>query len=73
VVLPFDERVATTWGHVEARVQKRGRPHPVNDSWIAAVCIVRDHPLMTFNVKDFEDYAAKEGLRLIHGGYPLRP
>lgn len=73
VVLPFDERVSTTWGHIEARAQKRGRPHPVNDSWIAAVCITRNHPLITFNVKDFEDYAAYEGLQLIEGGRPVAP
>lgn len=73
VVLPFDERVAITWGHIEARAQKRGRPRPVNDSWIAAVCITRGLPLITFNVKDFEDFAVYEGLQLVDGGRPIRP
>lgn len=73
VLLPFDERVSISWGHIEARAQKRGHPHPVNDSWIAAVCIARNHPLITFNLKDFEDYAANEGLQLIDGGRPVRP
>lgn len=73
VVLPFDERVSTTWGHIQARAQKRGRPRPVNDAWIAAVCIVQNLPLITFNVKDFEDFATHEGLALIDGGRPTRP
>jgi predicted nucleic acid-binding protein len=30
VTLPFDEAVATTWGHIQARAQQRGRPRPVN-------------------------------------------
>lgn len=41
---------------------KRGRPRPVNDSWIAAVCLTYELPLATRNVKDFEDY---EGLEII--------
>jgi toxin FitB len=72
-VLQYDERVATTWGHIQARAEMRGRPRPVNDSWIAAVCIVDDLPLITFNVKDFEDFAVHEGLQLIDGGRPVRP
>lgn len=73
VLLPFDERVSVTWGHIEARAQKRGHPHPVNDSWIAAVCIARDLPLITFNTKDYEDHVAHEGLHLVDAGRPVRP
>lgn len=39
-VLPYDEDVATAWGELQARAQRRGRPRPVNDTWIAACCLV---------------------------------
>jgi len=33
--------------------------------WIAAGCLVADLPLATLNLKDFEDFAEHDGLRLI--------
>jgi toxin FitB len=42
-----------------------GAPRPVNDTWIAACCLVRDLPLVTLNVKDFNDFADHDGLRII--------
>jgi hypothetical protein len=65
VSLPFDDAVATKWGELQARAQRRGRPRPVNDTWIAACCLVEGLPLATFNTKDFEDFAEHDGLRLI--------
>jgi len=65
VILPYSGRVARRWGQLQAAAQLRGRPCPVNDSWIAACCLVRDLPLVTLNVKDFTDYAEYDGLRLI--------
>jgi len=59
------ERVATTWGELQARAQLRGRPRPVNDTWIAACCIVDALPLATFNVKDFADFVTYDGLQLV--------
>ena len=38
---------------------------PINDMWIAACCLVADLPLATLNLKDFEDFAEHDGLRLI--------
>jgi len=35
-VLAYDEAVAEKWGQLQARAQRRGRPRPHNDSWIAA-------------------------------------
>jgi predicted nucleic acid-binding protein len=64
VLLPFDEAVATTWGHLQAGAQLRGRPRPVNDTWIAACCLVAGLPLATFNSKDFADFAQHDGLVL---------
>ena len=65
VVLPYDQRVATRWGEIQAYAQLRGRPRPTNDSWIAACCLVRELPLATFNTKDFADFAEHEGLELV--------
>jgi predicted nucleic acid-binding protein len=64
-LLPCNEAVATTWGELQARAQHRGRPRPVNDTWIAACCLVSRLPLATFNVKDFADFAQYDGLSLI--------
>jgi predicted nucleic acid-binding protein len=65
VVLPFSEAVAVRWGEIQAQGQLRGRPRPVNDSWIAACCLVERLPLATFNTKDFADFAEHEGLALL--------
>jgi toxin FitB len=65
VVLPYSARVATVWGEIQAHAQLRGRPRPVNDSWVAACCLTRELPLATLNIKDYADYAEHEGLELV--------
>ena len=65
VVLPYSPRVATRWGELQANAQLRGRPRPVNDTWVAACCLVRELPLATLNVKDFADFAEHDGLELV--------
>ena len=65
VVLPYDERVAWKWGQLSVAAERRGRARPINDTWIAACCMVADLPLATLNVKDFDDFAEYDGLRLI--------
>jgi predicted nucleic acid-binding protein len=65
VVLPYSLRVARIWGEIQAHAQLRGRPRPVNDSWIAACCLARELPLATLNIKDYTDYAEHEGLELV--------
>jgi hypothetical protein len=37
---------------LNAAAKRRGRPRPINDTWIAACCLVRRMPLATLNVKD---------------------
>jgi predicted nucleic acid-binding protein len=56
--------IATTWGVLAAAAVRRGRPRPQNDMWIA-VCIAHDIPLATLNLKDFEDFEAHHGLRIV--------
>jgi len=65
VVLHSDDAVSRAWGKISADARRRGRPRPVNDSWIAACCLARNLPLATENVKDYEDFVQQEGLRLI--------
>jgi toxin FitB len=64
-VLLGDEEVSTAWGNLQARAQRRGRPRPINDTWIAACCLVNRLPLATFNTKDFADFAQYDGLDLL--------
>jgi predicted nucleic acid-binding protein len=65
VVLPYDDAVATTWGKLQARAQRRGRPRPANDTWVAACCLVDELPLATFNTKDYADFAVHDELHLL--------
>jgi predicted nucleic acid-binding protein len=65
LILPYDTRVAARWGELQAYAQLRGRPRPVNDTWITACCLVRELPLATFNTKDYLDFAEHEGLHLL--------
>lgn len=65
-VLPSDEDAAATWGQLPARAQRRGRPRPVNDTWIAACRLVHRLPLAAFNAKDFVDFAQYDGLDLLN-------
>jgi predicted nucleic acid-binding protein len=57
--------VARKWGEITAYAQLRGRPRPLDDSWIAACCLAYELPLVTLNVKHFEDFAEHEGLEII--------
>jgi hypothetical protein len=38
-VLPAARSVAMRWGELSAAATQRGRPRPVNDSWVAACCL----------------------------------
>jgi hypothetical protein len=64
-VLPGDEDVARRWGELAGYAARRGRPRPVNDTWIAACCLTFELPLATLNVSDFHDFVDHEGLVLI--------
>lgn len=57
--------VSRKWGEIMAYADKRGHPRPVNDSWIAACCLVHDAPLATLNLGHFGDFAEYEGIRVI--------
>jgi predicted nucleic acid-binding protein len=52
-------------GRLSARAQLRGRPRPINDTWVAACCRAAKLPLVTLNRRDFEDFEQHEGLELL--------
>ncbi|NUR60647.1 MAG: type II toxin-antitoxin system VapC family toxin [Catenulispora sp.] len=64
-VLDSTEAVARTWGALAAAADERGRPRPQNDMWIAAVCLTYGIPLATLNLKDYADFEAHHGLRIV--------
>lgn len=64
-MLPGGRDVAMKWGEIIAYADRRGRPRPVNDAWIAACCLTYDLPLATLNVGHFDDLAEYEGLELL--------
>ncbi len=65
ILLPYDERVAWKWGQLSVLSERRGRARPINDTWIAACCLVAGLPLATRNLKDFADFAMYDSLRVI--------
>jgi predicted nucleic acid-binding protein len=66
-ILPAGLGVAKRWGALIANAQWRGRPRPLNDTWIAACCIEGGLPLLTLNRRDFADFAEHDGLALLGG------
>jgi predicted nucleic acid-binding protein len=64
-VLPAGLATATVWATITTRAQRRGRPRPVNDTWIAACCIEGGLPLLTLNRRDFADFAEHDALVLL--------
>jgi toxin FitB len=64
-VIPGAKSIAVIWGELSAAATQRGRPRPVNDTWIAACCLAYELPLATLNIKDFADFAEHDGLSLI--------
>ena len=64
-IIPADVVTAKVWGEMTAAGQRRGRPRPLNDGWIAACCIERGLPLLTLNRRDFADFAEHDGLVLL--------
>lgn len=65
VVVPADRDVTRTWGTLAAGADSRGRPRPANDTWVAACCVAKGLPLLTLNLRDFEDFERHDGLQLL--------
>lgn len=63
-VIPYDGQVALVWGRLAGGAQRRGRPRPQNDTWVAACSVRHGIPLITLNTKDFFDFATHDRLVL---------
>jgi predicted nucleic acid-binding protein len=66
-VISAGKSIGLIWGDLSAAATQRGRPRPVNDTWIAACCLAYNVPLATLNIGDFEDFEEHHGLVLIRG------
>lgn len=66
-VLHSSDDITAIWGEIAASAERRGRPRPQNDTWVASCCLAYELPLATLNVKDFRDFAQHEGLILVTG------
>jgi predicted nucleic acid-binding protein len=64
-VLSGDEDVSRIWGELAGYAARRGRPRPVNDTWIAACCLAFGLPLATLNAGDFQDFVDHERSMLV--------
>lgn len=64
-VIPGSASVGRRWGEIVGYAERRGRPRPVNDSWIAACCLTYGLPLATLNVADYQHFVTFEGLQVI--------
>ena len=62
MILSADLDAARIWGVITAGARRRGRPRPLNDSWIAACCIESGLPLLNLNRRDFAEH---DGLVLL--------
>ena len=65
-MLHSSDDIAAVWGEIAASAERRGRPRPQNDTWVAACCLAYELPLATLNVKDFRDFAQHEGAHPRH-------
>jgi tRNA(fMet)-specific endonuclease VapC len=55
VVVPYDHEIAKCYGRLVAERERKGRPISCADAWIAACAIRHAVPIVTHNVKDFEN------------------
>ena len=55
VVIPVDQPLCRAWAQIRADRQRMGRIISSQDAWIAATAIRHGLPLVTHNMKDFQD------------------
>lgn len=64
VVIPYDRDVAWAWARVVTACESAGHPIAPSDAWVAAA-LRHDVPLLTNNVKHYENAQSLCGLRLL--------
>ncbi|MEL7520411.1 MAG: type II toxin-antitoxin system VapC family toxin [Cyanobacteria bacterium P01_A01_bin.116] len=55
VIIPVDQPLCRFWAQVRSERRKMGRVISPQDAWIAATALRHQIPLVTHNVKDFQD------------------
>ncbi|RLB91989.1 MAG: type II toxin-antitoxin system VapC family toxin [Deltaproteobacteria bacterium] len=62
IVHPFDRELCSVWAKIMIERQKKGRRIRCADAWIAACAVRHDIPLLTHNLRDFDEIT---GLKII--------
>ncbi len=65
VLVEATETVCLSWAEIQAGAKRTGHPISVGDTWIAATALAYDVPLVTHNLRDFQNVP---GLMLISKG-----
>jgi tRNA(fMet)-specific endonuclease VapC len=55
LIIPVDQPLCRKWAQVRADRQSTGQPISPQDAWIAATVLRHDLPLVTHNIKDFQE------------------
>jgi tRNA(fMet)-specific endonuclease VapC len=55
VIIPSDQPLCREWAQVRASQQNAGQIISPQDAWIAATALYYDLPLVTHNIKDFQE------------------
>jgi tRNA(fMet)-specific endonuclease VapC len=48
-ILDVNQLVAENYANIRFELKRKGRPIPENDIWIAAICLVNEIPLYTYD------------------------
>lgn len=55
LIIPTDRLLCQEWASIRVERQRSGRPISPQDAWIAATALRHDLPLVTHNIKDFQE------------------
>lgn len=55
LIIPVDQPLCREWAQIRADRQNIGRAISPQDAWIAATALRHDLPLVTHNIKDFQE------------------
>ena len=58
-IILIDIEIMLTWGSINHKLKKQGRPLPIMDSIIGATCVSKKLVLITRNEKDFQNLEIK--------------
>src|SRR5688572_24213023 len=60
VIAPYDDDLARLWGRLKNQAQRAGHPlghnSQTNDLWLCATAIYYEAPLLTLNIRHFQNF-----------------